>query len=141
MTGIRHEVTAADLRALATTDRRSLLRDADTLIDCDEGIIRVPFRVVEETLAGRGRLTLCRLLYAREWFIDDGVLIGKTPRTTDGSSLDERLAVIADGLNAPVSQENHGPDGFTEPDSSAEVREGDPRPRRPPTPPADPFRP
>ena len=100
MTGIRHEVTAADLRAPATTDRRSLLRDAGTLIDCDEGIIRVPFRVVEETLGGRGRLTLRRLLYAREWFIDDGVLIGKTPRTADGGSLDERLAVIADGLNA-----------------------------------------
>lgn len=110
MTDIRHEVTAEDLRALAAIDRRSLFRDADTLIDSDEGIIRVPFRVVEETLAGRGRLTLCRLLYAREHFIEDGIVIGKTLRTIDGSSLDERLTVIAIGLNAPEDPagENHG---------------------------------
>ncbi len=70
MTDIRREVTAQDLRALAVTDRTSLLRDADTLIDSHEGITSVPFRVVTETLAGRARLTLCRLLYTRERFVE-----------------------------------------------------------------------
>ena len=103
MTDIRHEVTAQDLRALAVTDRTSLLRDADTLVDSDEGIILSRSEWSRKPLAGRGRLTLCRLLYTRERFVEDGILIGKTPRTIDGSSLDERLADIAAGLNTPAA--------------------------------------
>ena len=57
-----HQVTVEHLRRLATIDRTSLLRDADTLIDSDEGIIAVPFGVVADALNGQSRLTLCRLL-------------------------------------------------------------------------------
>lgn len=96
---VRHDVTLEDLRDLATDDSRSLFRDATALIDSDQGILRVPLRVVEETLAGRSRLKTCRLLYLRGMFIDDGILAGRTPRTVDGRSLDERLADLAQGLN------------------------------------------
>lgn len=96
-----HAVTAEHLRRLATIDKSSLFAGADTLIDCDEGIIAVPFRVVEETLNGRTRLTRCRLLYSRSQFTEDGITAGKEPRTIDGSDLDARLAEIAEGVNEP----------------------------------------
>ncbi len=92
-------VTAGQLRRLATIDRRSLLADADALIDAGDGIITVPFSVVTAALEGRARLACCRLLYARGQFLDDGVITGATPRTTDGTDLDTRLAAIANGLN------------------------------------------
>jgi hypothetical protein len=89
------------LLRLATIDRSSLFAGADTLIDSDEGIIAVPFRVVEETLNNRTRLNLCRLLYSRSQFIEDGIAVGRTPRTIDGRDLGGRLAEIANGLNEP----------------------------------------
>lgn len=98
-------VTTDHLRRLATVDKRSLFASATALIDSDEGIIQVPFRVVAETLAGRTKLTYCRLLYTREQFIEDGVIVGVKPRLIDGGDLDARLAVIADGLNEAITDE------------------------------------
>jgi len=95
-----HTVTPEHLRRLATVDKSSLFAGADTLIDSDEGIIAVPFRVVEEALNGRTRLRLCRLLYSRSQFIEDGIVVGREPRALAGD-LEERLAVIAEGLNEP----------------------------------------
>jgi hypothetical protein len=98
-------VTADHLRRLATVDRHSLFRDADTLIDSDEGVIAVPFKVVTDALAGNSRLKSCRLLYSRTCFIEDGIVIGGKPKTVDSSDdLDERLAEIAAGLNSPVAE-------------------------------------
>lgn len=95
----KHLVTVDHLRRLATVDRSSLFRDASALIDTDEGIMQVPASVPQAVLAGRSNLTSCRLLYDRTLFIEDGVVIGKTPKTVDGGDLDARLAVIADGIN------------------------------------------
>jgi hypothetical protein len=107
-TGDRHHVTVDDLRRLATVNRDSLFRDAGTLIDTEEGILAVPFRVVSDALIGQSRLQVCRLLYSRIQFIDDGVLTGAKPRTIDGSDLDVRLAVIADGINGTIPPESGG---------------------------------
>ena len=53
-----HHVTAEHLRRLATVDKSSMFRDAGTLIDTEEGVTQVPFRVVEATLtAGRNSPT------------------------------------------------------------------------------------
>lgn len=103
-----HVVTAGDLRRLATLDEASLFRDADTLIDCGEGVIRVPLKVVEETLSGRTKFTSCRLLYSRGQFGDDGVVVGKKPRTSNGCDLDARLADLAAGINDCIAP---GPGG------------------------------
>jgi hypothetical protein len=91
-----HLVTVEHLRRLATVDRHSLLAGAAALIDTGDEISRVPFGVVTAALEGRTRLTCCRLLYTRGQFLDDGVAIGATPKTTDGSDLDARLAAMAD---------------------------------------------
>ena len=98
-TETRHRVSADHLRRLATVDRRSLFADATTLIDTEDGVLQVPFRVVEAALDGRSKLTSCRLLYDRSQFIEDGVIAGKRPRTVDGGDLGARLGVIADGIN------------------------------------------
>lgn len=95
----QHLVTVEHLRMLATLDRNSLFADAAALIDAGDEIIRVSFSVVTAALEGRTRLPCCRLLYARGQFIDDGVVTGATPKTTDGSDLGTRLAAIAAGLN------------------------------------------
>jgi hypothetical protein len=42
MTAVRHQVTAEDLRRLATVDPGSLFRDADSLADTNEGISITP---------------------------------------------------------------------------------------------------
>ena len=94
-----HPVTAEHLRRLATVDKSSMFRDAGTLIDTEEGVTQVPFRVVEATLDGQTTLAYCRLLYDRRQFIEDGVVAGARPRTVDGSDLDARLGVLADGIN------------------------------------------
>jgi hypothetical protein len=94
-----HLVTADNLRRLATVDRKSLFAGADALIDAGDEITRVPFSVVTAALEGRSSLACCRLLYARGQFLDDGVVIGATPRTADGTDLGARLAAIAGGLN------------------------------------------
>jgi hypothetical protein len=96
-------MTTGDLRRLATVDPGSLFRDADSLADTSEGIMIVPWRIVTATMEGRTRFTSFRLLYTRDQFTDDGVIIGKKPRTTDGIDLDDRLAVIAAGINASAS--------------------------------------
>lgn len=96
-----HTVTAEHLRRLATVDKSSLFSGADTLIDSGEGIIAAPFKVVAETLNGSTKLTLCRLLYSRSQFIEDGIAVGGYPCTIDGRDLDRLLAVIAAGLNEP----------------------------------------
>ena len=98
-TTTRHRVTADHLRRLATVDKRSLFADATTLIDTEDGVLQVPFRVVEAALDGRSKLTSCRLLYDRSQFIEDGVRVGTRPRTVDGSDLDVRLGILADGIN------------------------------------------
>jgi hypothetical protein len=92
-------VTVEALRALATVDRKSLFRDATALVDCDEGVIAVPWKTVSAVLAGETRFTRFRLLYDRSTFAEDGVITGRAPRTIDRSDLDARLAVIADGIN------------------------------------------
>lgn len=94
-----HLVTVDHLRRLATVDRHSLFAGATALIDAGDEISRVPFGVVTAALEGRTTLTCCRLLYTRGQFLDDGVAIGATPKTTDGTDLDARLAAIAGGLN------------------------------------------
>jgi hypothetical protein len=94
-----HLVTAEHLKRLATVDRKSLFAAADALIDAGDEITRVPFSIVTAALEGRTKLACCRLLYARGQFLDDGVVIGATPRTTDGTDLGTRLTAIADGLN------------------------------------------
>jgi hypothetical protein len=104
MTAERHAVTVEHLRRLATIDKTSLFADAGTLIDTEEGVLHVPFRVVADALSGDSKLRSCRLLYDRSEFADDGVITGKTPKTVDGSDLDAALIVIADGLN------DHDPD-------------------------------
>ena len=104
-----HHVTAEHLRRLATVDKSSMFRDAGTLIDTEEGVTQVPFRVVEATLDGRTKLTHCRLLYDRSQFIEDGVVAGARPKTIDGSDLDVKLAVIAAGLNDECDGGNHEP--------------------------------
>jgi hypothetical protein len=98
-TRARHRVTVEDLRHLATIDKRSLFADADTLIDTEDGITQVPFRVVEAVLDGRSKLASCRLLYHRSQFIEDGVITGASPKAADGHDLDARLTVLADGIN------------------------------------------
>lgn len=98
-TETRHRVTADHLRRLATVDKRSLFADATALIDTEDGITQVPFRVVADVLDGNSRLRSCRLLYDRSQFIEDGVIAGAHPKTVDGGSLDARLAVLADGIN------------------------------------------
>ena len=107
MTAERHDVTVAHLRRLATVDKSSLFAGAGTLIDTEEGVLQVPFRVVADALDGSSKLTSCRLLYDRTEFADDGVIVGAKPRTADGSDLGARLAVIAAGLN------EHDPDTST----------------------------
>ena len=94
-----HPVTAEHLRRLATVDKGSMFRDAGTLIDTEEGVTQVPFRVVEATLSGQTTLAHCRLLYDRRQFIEDGVVAGARPKTIDGSDLDAKLAMIAACLN------------------------------------------
>lgn len=95
----KHPVTIEHLRHLATTRRNSLFADCGTLVDTEDGIIAVPFRVVSAALTGTSKLASCRLLYDRSTFIDDGVIIGAQPKTVDGSDLNARLAAIADGIN------------------------------------------
>ena len=107
-TTTRHRVTADHLRRLATVDKRSLFADATTLIDTEDGVLQVPFRVVEAALDGRSKLACCRLLYDRSQLIEDGVLAGTRPRTVDGGDLGVRLGVIANGINddTPDLKEN-----------------------------------
>src|SRR5262245_42206238 len=95
----KHTVTAEHLRRLATVDKRSLFAGATTLIDTEEGVIQVPWCVVAKTLEGRTKLACCRLLYDRSQFIEDGVIIGASPRTLDGRDLDGWLAELATGIN------------------------------------------
>jgi hypothetical protein len=95
-------VTVEHLRRLATVDPRSLFRDADTLVDSDEGITIVPFRLVTEALEGRGGF-VHRLLYHRSALAENGIQAGAHPRTLDGSDLDERLAGIAAGINEALA--------------------------------------
>ena len=99
MSDVRHRVTTRDLRRLATIDRSSMFRDATTLIDTEYGIMQVPMSVPQAVLDGRSKLAYCRLLYDRTQFIEDGVIIGKTPKTVDGGDVEARLSVIADGIN------------------------------------------
>lgn len=95
----KHRVTVEHLRRLATVDKRSLFADATTLIDTEDGVLQVPFRVVEAALDGRSKLACCRLLYDRSQFIEDGVIAGARPRAVDGGDFEVRLGVIADGVN------------------------------------------
>lgn len=91
-------VTVEHLRWLATVDPQSMFRDADTLVLSDEGLTLVPFRVVSETLAGRTRF-VHRLLFTRSELRENGVVVGRHPRTMDGTDLDARLTVLAAELN------------------------------------------
>lgn len=95
----KHPVTVEHLRHLATTCRNSLFADCGTLVDTEDGIITVPFRVVTAALSGESKLASCRLLYDRSMFIEDGIITGPRPKTVDGSDLDARLAIIAAGIN------------------------------------------
>jgi len=107
-----HAVTIQHLRRLATTDKASLFADCGTLIDTEDGILAVPFRVVADALNGNSKLKSCRLLYDRTTFTEDGVVIGAEPVAADGSDLDERLAVIAAGINGnePAATMTEGKD-------------------------------
>jgi len=95
-------VTAEHLRRLATVDPKSMFRDADTLVLSDEGLTLVPFRVVSETLAGRTRF-VHRLLCTRGELTEMGIVVGRRPRTMDGSDLDARLAELAAELNESLT--------------------------------------
>ena len=99
-------VTAEHLRRLATVDRESMFRDADTLVLSDEGVTLVPFRVVSETLAGRTKF-VHRLLFSRSELRESGVEVGTRPRTMDGSDLDVRLAELAVELNELLADNEH----------------------------------
>lgn len=94
-----HVVTVEHLRRLATVDKRSLFADATALIETEDGISRVPLRVVVAALEGRSKLACCRLLYDRSQFIEDGIVTAANPKTIDRTDLSARLAVIAQGLN------------------------------------------
>lgn len=100
-----HSVTIEDLRRFAAVDQRSLFRDCASLIDCEGGIIAVRSHVVSGTLDGKTRYEWFPLLYSRETFIEDGIIIGKAPRTIGGSDLDAKLAEIAAGLNETEIQQ------------------------------------
>ena len=99
----RTTVTAEDLRRLATVDRTSLFREADTLVLSEEGITIVPFTLVSDSLSGRSRF-VHRLLFSRTEFADAGIQAGPHPKTFDGSDLDVRLARIAAELNEAIAE-------------------------------------
>jgi hypothetical protein len=98
-----HVVTAGHLLRLATAGAGGLFSPEDTLIDCEYGILQVPFRVVQDAFDGESALRWCRLLYNRGAFGDDGIVTGARPRTADGSSLQDRLAGIAEYLSEVTS--------------------------------------
>jgi hypothetical protein len=100
-------VSAGHLRRLATVDRSSLFRDADTLVLSTEGITRVPLAAVVAALEGRSSFVL-RVLYTRGQFADDGIVPGKAPRAIGPVSLDERLEDIAAFLTGTLADETSG---------------------------------
>lgn len=97
--GPSHVVTAGHLLILATAEADGLFSPADTLIDCEHGVMQVPLRAVQDALDGNRSLRWYRYLYHRDSFDDDGVVTGARPRTADGSPLRARLEGIAEYLS------------------------------------------